>query len=397
MTWKEKNMINLRTEFALKAMQEGVNFSQLCQEYGISRRVGYKWKARFKIEGCAGMMDQSRKPKTHPGEVSEDVLLKIVRLHEAHKHWGPKKIRELYARTGQLAPSESTFKRIFEKAGWVQKRKRRVVEQSGRLHQGVRAEGPNDIWTIDFKGWWYTQDGERFEPLTVRDEKSRYVLEARSMGSSSTQAVREVLERLFTKHGLPRVIRSDNGSPFAAHNSVLGLSRLSAWLVALGIDLERGRPGNPQDNGAHERMHRDIQEELQAFACTDVVSQQAAMDIWRNTFNQERPHESLGMKTPAEAYQNSTRKYEGTPSDLSYPTMLARRVSSSGKIRINNRPIGISTALAGWSVGLKYSDLSIYQVFFSNLRIGQIDIEAELFLRAAGGPEEELAQNKNVS
>src|SRR5690606_9917653 len=181
--------------------------------------------------------------------------------------------------------------------------KRRKNAETGRIHFGKKAEEVNDVWTVDFKGWWHTLDGVRCEPLTVRDEKSRYVLEVRSMATAKTEAVRAVFEQLFHQHGLPKAIRSDNGSPFAARSAVMGLSRLSAWWLALGIDLERGRPGKPQDNGAHERMHLDIRNELEQCASEDLERQQAAFDIWRKTFNEERPHEALGMRTPAELYR----------------------------------------------------------------------------------------------
>lgn len=394
MPWKETTMINERTEFALRSLQPGVTFSELCQEYGISRRVGYKWKNRFLSEGIAGMLDQSRKPHKSAASVGEAALCEIVRLHSKHERWGPKKIRALYARQFGKAPSESTFKRIFEKAGWVKKRRRRKSSEAGRIHSGIAAKEANDVWTVDFKGWWHMQDGERCEPLTVRDEWSRYVLAVISMATARTEAVREVFEKLFDRHGLPKVIRSDNGSPFAARSAVLGLSRLSAWWIALGIDLERGRPGKPQDNGAHERMHRDIRDELESCASEDISRQQAAFDIWRMTFNQERPHESLGMKTPAELYKNSSRPYNGTPTDIAYEGMLTRNVAKTGRVSIDGNRILVSTALAGWSVGLKHRQGDFYDVYFANLRIGELDRLAASFHGATCGPHR---QKQNLS
>ena len=396
MPWKETQMINERTEFALKSIQPGINFSDLCTEYGISRRVGYKWKKRFLEEGAAGMSDLSRRPLSSPAGLNEAVICRIARLHQAHQFWGPKKIREVYARSYGEAPSQSSFKRIFEKSGWVKKRRRRAHADGGRLWSDRKAQSCNEIWTVDFKGWWYTADGNRCEPLTVRDEYSRYLLEVRSMASACTQAVREVFERLFKRHGLPAAIRSDNGPPFASSASVLGLSRLSAWWIVLGIDLERGRPGKPQDNGAHERMHRDIRRELQCHACADAASQQAAFDVWRETFNQERPHEALGMSTPAQLYHNSDRVYTGTPCDLSYNGMITRKVMQCGRIRIEGIPIQISSSLSGWSVGLIPSQTGQYDVFFAKLRIGELDLSSRHFLRASG-PEEEPRSQKNAS
>lgn len=366
-------MINERTKFALLSLQPGVNFSALCEQYGISRKIGYKWRNRFLTDGISGLVDQSRRPFNSPQKIDEGILCEIVRLHEAHLTWGPIKIRELYARSYGSAPSESSFKRIFDKCGWVKKRKRKRSRDTGRIHSGYRAEEPNDVWSVDFKGWWYTNDGERCEPLTIRDEFSRYILEIRVLKDATTGSVRRAFEAVFKLHGLPKCIRSDNGSPFAARSAVMGLSRLSAWWMVLGINLERGRPGKPQDNGAHERMHRDIRDELECHAEDDIQKQQAAFDIWRNSFNQERPHESLSMKTPAEVYRNSPRIYEGTAADVHYEGMQSRRVQTTGMIRLNGGQIMISRALSGWSVGLKASGDGNFDLYFAGLRLGEID------------------------
>ena len=245
-----------RIEFALKAMQT-LNFRALCQEYGVSTKTGYKWKERFIQEGLEGMANWSRRPKSSPEQLPEAEVCEIVRLKVAHLSWGPRKIRELYLRRHGEVASESTFKRVLERAGLTQKRRRRRSTAAGRLSSGRCGQAPNEVWTVDFKGWWRSW-GKRCEPLTVRDEHSRYVLELRAMDNARSESVRQSFERLFERAGLPQAIRSDNGSPFASVHGLFGLSRLSAWWVALGIDLERGRPGHPQDNAAHERMHLDV-------------------------------------------------------------------------------------------------------------------------------------------
>jgi putative transposase len=230
---------------------------------------------------------------------------------------------------------------------------------------------------VDFKGWWRSQ-GQRCEPLTVRDEHSRYVLEVRALENGRSETVRKSLERLFERHGLPQSMRSDNGSPFASMHGLFGLSRLSAWWVALGIDLERGRPGHPQDNGAHERMHGDISRELEAVGEGD----QEALDLWRQTFNYERPHEALGMRCPGEVYVASERKYEGTPEDLDYPQMCSRRVSPKGLISLDGQKLFLSASLAGWSVGLKPIARDVMEVWFGRLLLGQVDLSTSNFFRA---------------
>ena len=378
-------------EFGLKALQTD-NFRALCQEYGISPKTGYKWRERMLRYGLAGMAEQSRRPRSHADELAEGVICEMVRLKQAHRHWGPRKIRELYLRKHGTAASESSFKRVLERAGLTQPRRRRVrAAQAGRLWSGQRAQAPNEVWTVDFKGWWYDVDGRRCEPLTVRDEHSRYVLELRRMADARTATVRDCFERLFERHGLPGAIRSDNGSPFAHVRGLLGLSRLSAWWVALGIDLERGRPGHPQDNGGHERLHRDIRTELEPG-----TAQQEALDLWRQEFNHERPHEALGMRCPGEVYQKSQRLYAGSPADLEYPGLHARRVGPQGRIMWGGMPLFITTSLAGWSVGLKPMENGRLEVWFGRLLLGWIDPATESFLRADIRPQEAGQNEPNV-
>lgn len=365
-----------RIEFALKAMQT-LNFRVLCQEYGISAKTGYKWKERFLRRGLSGMEEESRRPKSHSEQLPEEQLCEIVRLKLAHRSWGPRKIRELYLRRHGEVASESTFKRVLERAGLTEKRRHRRARETGRLSSERRGGAPNEVWTVDFKGWWRSR-GQRCEPLTVRDEYSRYVLEVRSVEDGRSETVRKVFEQLFERQGLPGAIRSDNGSPFASVQGLLGLSRLSAWWVVLGIDLERGRPGHPQDNGAHERMHRDISRELEALgACA-----QEELDLWRGMFNYERPHEKLGMRCPGEIYIASERKYEGTPDDIDYPQMCTRRVSPRGTITVDRHPLFLCTSLAGWSVGLKPIREDVLEVWFGRLLLGQVDLATSSFIRA---------------
>src|SRR5437667_4986138 len=390
MPWKKIEPMEERIEFALKAMGT-LNFRALCQEYGISAKTGYKWKERFLREGIRGMEEQSRRSQGHAKQLAEEEVCEMMRLKLAHMAWGPRKIRELYFRQHKEAASESTFKRVLERAGLTQKRSRRRSSEAGRLCNGRRAKAINQVWTVDFKGWWRSW-GKRCEPLTVRDELSRYVLELRAMENARTETVRRSFERLFERQGLPQAIRSDNGSPFASVNGLLGLSRLSVWWVALGIDLERGRPAHPQDNGAHERMHLDISRELEAMGESD----QEALDVWRQSFNYERPHDSLGMKCPAELYRASERKYEGTPEDLDYPQMCTRRVSACGAIKFERQSLFLSSALAGWSVGLKPLTADRLEVWFGRLLLGQINLAASNFIRADIRPNKTAIDQQNV-
>jgi putative transposase len=378
MPWKAINAMNQRTEFVLKAVKTD-NFRALCQEYGISPKTGYKWKERFLRDGLAGLVERPRRPKSSPEGLSETVVCEIVRLKQKHQYWGARKLRNIYGRVHSALPSESSFKRVLERAGMVEHRSLRSRQTGGRIFSQRKAQAPNEVWTVDFKGWWYGAQERRCEPLTVRDEFSRYVLEVRAVANAQTQTVRECFERLFRRHGLPGAIRSDNGAPFASATGILGLSRLSAWWVALGIDLERGRPACPQDNGGHERLHLDVARELSGQR---PLEQQAAFDEWRQSFNRERPHEALAMKRPAEVYVASARAYEGTPADLTYAKMAARRVHQCGHISLAEQRVFISSALAGWSVGVESVAGAQTNLWFGRLLLGQWDERALDFTRA---------------
>jgi len=383
MPWKETGVMNERTEFVLRALSDLESFGGLCEEYGISRKTGYKWKQRFFERGLDGLADRSRRPHRSPNELEEDTVCQIVRLKNAHPTWGPAKLREVLARLdwpGEL-PSESTFKRVLDKAGLVRHRRRRSPQEQGRrIENRVKAERPNHVWTVDFKGWWYTQDRRRFEPLTIRDDFSRYILCAQATADARTETVREQFHRVFSRHGLPEIIRSDNGAPFAACNSPLGLSRLSAWWLTLGIDLDRIPPGRPDQNGGHERMHRDMACEVESVAAVDWASQQASLDVWRKAFNEERPHESIGMQVPSELYQPSPRRYESEEAELCYPQgNLVRKVGKLGKVKIHNQQIPISGALRGYHVGLEPKDSQRLLVRFCRLCLGEVDLSTSKF------------------
>lgn len=371
MPWKETQKMDQRIEFALKALKSP-NFRELCREYGISTKTGYKWRRRFMAGGLGGMQEQSRRPHHHAAELSEAVVCEMVRLKQAHRHWGPRKIQALYGRKhGGQVPSESSFKRVLEQAGLTQPRRRKAAAETGRLSSGIKALGPNDVWTVDFKGWWHDAQGLRVEPLTVRDEYSRMILELRALADARSESVRACFELLFERHGLPGAIRSDNGVPFASSRALLGLSRLSAWWLALGINLERNRPRCPQDNGGHERMHRDIRCELQSAR---IGRDQAAFDLWRQEYNTERPHEALAMRVPAELYRPSLREYEGTPEEIDYGGMECRKVNRrSGIIVYDREPIFLSTALGGWSVGLSPRQDGLVEVWFSTVLLGHLN------------------------
>jgi transposase InsO family protein len=378
MPWKKTEPMSQKAEFVLRAMSSSSNFRELCREYGIAAKTGYKWKQRFMERGLEGLGEESRRPRSSPEALEEGQVCAIIRIKQRHPHWGPRKIQELYRREFGQAPSESSFKRVLERAGLVEKRRVRAAREGGRISSGKRAQGPNEVWTIDFKGKWHDGLGECCEPLTVRDEYSRYILASERLKNARTETVWKSLEGLFEQHGLPGAIRSDNGAPFASVRGVLGLSRLSSRWVAMGIDLERSRPGCPQDNGGHERMHRDLSS---AFEQQMGESSQAELDLWRQEFNWQRPHESLGMKCPGEVYENSLRPYQGVPEKLEYPAMETRRILVGGSLMWQGQAVFISSALRGWEVGLRPCGRDRWEIYFANLRLGELEPSTASFIR----------------
>lgn len=386
MPWKEANVMDLRIEFVSCALREEQPFAALCREYGISTKTGYKWKERFLANGRAGLVDQSRRPKTAPTLVSEDVCCEIIRLKDKHRKWGPKKIHDLYLRGKHRLPpvSLSTVKRVLGKAGLTEPRRRRhPAKNCGRIANPLVATVPNEVWTVDFKGWWYSTTNERVLPLTVRDACTCFILQLQVVADGRMETVQECFARLFAEYGLPLVIRSDNGAPFACTSAPLGLSRLSAWWVALGISLDRIEKGHPEQNGAHERMHRDIAWEIEGQVDGDLSAQQAALDVWRHEYNQERPHEALGMRRPAELYTKSARRFDPRPVELEYPAdYLWRRVTRVGCIKLCNRLIRISEAVSGWQVGLQRTGPDRFNVWFGHLLLGSLHVADEKFTPA---------------
>ena len=373
MTWSAKNIMDQRFEFVLRSFDSRVPFNELCKEYNISRKTGYKWRKRFLDEGYDGMYDRSRRPKSSPGSLDEDVVCELLRLKYKYPNWGARKIGAIYQRCHGKMPSESSIKRIFDKAGLVKKRRKRRKLNEQRLQCRKVSERPNHIWTVDFKGWWLTTDKERCEPLTIRDDFSRFLLDVRAMPNSRTENVKNVFEKAFEVYGIPDIIRSDNGTPFAASNSPFGLSRLSAWWLALGISLDRIDPGCPYQNGGHERMHLDIKRDLQGKITGDKHEHQMAFDIWRNEYNYERPHEALNMQMPADIYSKSSKKYEEM--DIEYPYGIEpRAVNSNGCIKIHSKSYFLTRALTGFTVGIEEKE-EVYILWFDNLRLAEIDIK----------------------
>ncbi len=357
--------------FVEQAGRPGANIAALCREHGISRQTGHKWLKRYREVGYDGLEEQSRRPRASPLATGEEVVASLLAARVKHPRWGARKLARLLERQfGALAPKERTVARVLERFGQIrQRRKRRGLSVVERAPEVV-AEASNDVWTIDFKGWWRATDGTRCNPLTVRDAHSRYLLALALLPRSTAEEVRPVLERLFRRHGIPKAIQCDNGTPFICMRAAAGLTKLSAWWVSLGIRIVCSRPGCPQDNGAHERVHVDIAADLQAAPEATLVLQQRACNKWRQEFNHVRPHDALRGKAPADVYRPSpTRPKTRTP--LYPPGWITRRVKSDGTV---GQGSFVSTAVAGHVVGLQALGGLRYRAWYYDVDLGPFEM-----------------------
>jgi len=364
--------MSLKMEFVRRATAPGANVSALCREYGISRQAGHKWITRFKRDGYDGLEEQSRRPRSTPLATGEDIVVAIIESREAHPTWGPHKLQYMLARRfGEQAPTERTVARVLSRFDKVRRHKRRAPLNVTNHPPAVVAKAPNDVWTVDYKGWWRARNHERCEPLTARDAYSRFILGIEVLSGTNGTDARKVFERLFKRFGVPKAIHCDNGSPFVAVRSRAGLSQLSAWWISLGIKLIRSRPGCPQDNGAHERMHADMAKEIQIVPRSNRQSQQQACSKWRQEFNHVRPHSALGDKTPAELYKPSLRRMR-TLTAL-YPSgWLVRKVGQAGHVRIASEMHFVSGSLSGFHIGLQPIDALNWRAWFYDVDLGLV-------------------------
>jgi len=362
--------MGLKLDFVEK-IEKGATIAGACREHGITRTTGHKWWRRYKEGGYAALDDQSRRPDSAPLATAEDVVMAVLEARESHPRWGPVKLATLLRRRlGEQTPSERTIARILKRAHKVrERRKRRPLSVVDRAPD-VLAPSPNDVWSVDFKGWWLALDGTRCEPLTIRDACSRFLLAAVMCGSRGDD-VKLVFEQLFRRYGLPKAIRCDNGAPFISSRSRAGLSKLSAWWISLGIAVVRSRPGCPQDNGAHERMHADMAGDLQVRPAADHTAQQRALDRWRQMFNHVRPHQALAGKTPADVYKVEEKR---RPLSHVYAAhLIRRRVTSAGHFSFGGDPCPLGLPFVGLDVGIERFDRFRVRVWLCYVDLGLVD------------------------
>jgi transposase InsO family protein len=348
--------------------------SFLAERHGVSRKTLYKWIERFGVEGVAGLQDQPRRACCHPNQTSEEVEAAITAFRRKHPDWGPKKIVHVLSTRDEETswPARSTVAAILKRHGLVKaRRRRRPVGHPG--HPTTVAREPNELWATDFKGEFLTGDGIYCYPLTLTDLCSRYLVGCKGLLSTKTDGVKKSFERLFREYGLPRVIRSDNGVPFASTG--LGrLSRLSVWWIKLGIRPELTQPAHPEQNGSHERMHRTLKQATTRPPAGDLVRQQKRFDAFRLEFNTERPHEAIEMKRPAELYRPSPRLFPSVLPGIEYPGHFeVRRVSRNGGIRWKRGWLNVSHPLIDEHVGLEEVDDGIWDLYFGSMLLGRFD------------------------
>lgn len=355
---------------------DGEAMASLCREYGISRKTGYKIYDRYKECGLEGLTDRIRRPFRYGNQLPPQIEAAILNIKQDKPHWGARKIRERLLRRFAIevkVPAQSTIHAVLDRHGLVARVKRSRTRTKGTpLSVGTN---PNALWCTDYKGEFKLGNQHYCYPLTVTDHASRYLLLCEALESTREALAFTAFERLFKERGLPIAIRSDNGVPFASPNGLFNLSKLSVWWLRLGITIERIKPGHPQQNGRHERMHLTLKKEATRPAGENIFQQQVMFDTFIEEFNTERPHEALNMKCPAEVYQPSPRPYNGLP-NLAYPFHdKTMNVMNCGRIVLCRKRINICTALAGQAIGIKEVDEGIWLVSFMGYDLGYIDLE----------------------
>jgi putative transposase len=374
MPWKECHVVDERLRFVARLL-DGEKMAPLCAAFGISRKTGYKIYERYKDCGVEGLTDRSRRPYRHAQQLPMAVEKLIVALKREYPSWGAPKIRERLRRRwpGVRCPAISTVHAVLDRHGLVTRRGPRRPRAKGTPLSWP--DQPNALWCADYKGEFMLADRRYCYPLTVSDFASRYLLRCEALSTTQERYAFTVFEQLFKEFGLPAAIRTDNGVPFASPNALYGLSRLSVWWLRLGIRIERIKPGHPEQNGRHERMHLTLKTEATKPAAPNFLQQQARFDVFLTRYNQERPHQALDMGVPAEYYTASTRPYRGL-TDLAYPFHdWTAVVTHCGRLCFDRRKVNLSQVFAGQQVGVRQVTDRIWLVSFMDYDLGYFDDE----------------------
>lgn len=377
MPWDERTQMDQRVRFIAALESCRYTMTELCQEYGISRKTGYKWAERYMQEGVDGLKDRSRAPLRCPHRTASRCERALVEERRKHPLWGPRKLLVILERrySDWPWPAPSTAGAILKRHGLVASQRHRWRRRPpAPAKPVVEAARPNDVWTADFKGEFRMGDRKLCYPLTAVDLKSRFLLGCAGKSSVAVDGARPVFKGLFAEYGLPSKILTDGGSPFAAPHSPRHLTRLSVWWVKLGIEPVVIEPGHPEQNGCHERMHRTLKAATARPPASCMRSQQRAFDGFRKEFNEERPHESLGMRPPAELYEPSPRPLPAKTPEMDYPGHYeVRRVRSKGEVKWRGSVLYVSAALVGERVGFEETDEGLWSLCFGPLLLGRYD------------------------
>ena len=374
MPWKETSAMEQRFLFVQEVLEGDESQAAWCRRYGISGPTGRKWLRRYRQEGFLGLLDRSRAPRHHPNEMAAELAAMLLAVRREHPTWGPRKLRAWLSQRypGCPWPAASTIGDLLRRHGLTVPRRRRLHTPPGTQPFGA-CRGANDLWCLDFKGWFRTGDGRRCEPLTLSDAWSRYLLRCQGMERIRQEAVRAVLESAFREYGLPRAMRTDNGPPFAGRG-LGGLSRLSVWWLKLGLAVERIDPGAPQQNGRLERLHRTLKAETARPPRATLGAQQRAFQAFRESYNTERPHEALGQRPPATVYRASERLYPRRLPVVEYPAGLTvRRVRHDGCIRWGGEMLYVGALLQGEPLGLEPVAEGRWAIYFCELPLAVLD------------------------
>jgi transposase InsO family protein len=362
--------------------------TELCEIYDIARETGYYWLRRYQQGGLEALQDRDRAPGRHPNQTPERIEESVLELRRAHMRWGPRKLKRVLEREAPQKswPAASTIGAMLAREGLVipRKKRRRAPPYTEPF---ASADAPNRVWCADFKGWFQTQDGQRVDPLTITDAHSRYLLRCQRVAKTNGEQVQAVFEAAFREYGLPQAMRTDNGAPFASR-AIAGLSRLAVWWMKLGIVPERIAAGHPEQNGRHERMHRTMKQETASPPEANPQAQQRAFHRFRREYNEERPHEALGMQTPSAVYRPSPRAYPLRVPEPEYGSALqVRRVDRRGVFSWKGDVVFLSETLIGEPIGLLPQDDRFYTVYFISSPIARFDSQRRtiLPLRAVSG------------
>jgi len=379
MPWNNGTPMEEITRFVILAQTDRFTVTELCEQFGISRKTGYKHLERYAATGLKGLQARSHRPHAFPQRTDEAVEALILAERRLHRTWGPKKLHKvLQVKHGiEAPPARSTIGEILRRHGLSVARRRKPGAYQA-LNDGLTVPTqPNHVWTVDFKGWFNLGNGQRCDPLTVCDRYSHFVLGLRARPDQQFKGTLHAFQGLMRQAGLPEIIRVDHGSPFAS----IGLGRLSSlsiWWIEQGIEVEFTRPASPQDNGSHERMHRDLKAEATNPPSDNLAAQQRRFERWQYTYNHERPHESLDQQCPAEFYQPSARRLNQHDKPLVYPADYeVKVVSSSGHVAHEGKHYHVGEAFAAKRVGLHLNSAGQTELHFANVHLGNLAYDAE--------------------